>query len=387
MWESIDKPNHKGYFFTFLISLILSISIFFGVSINITATLERGPKFLFFCYFLSIIFFIISIIFLIIWVQLKFGSKSRNYLLISLVLIIILTILIFKFNLKLKDKEYKKIFINGIERQYRIYIPNSFNISNENNSLLLGLHGGMGNAADYQSSSKFDIVSEKYNFLMVYPDGLGDFKYIAHVWNSGTIEAGLEKGVDDVLFLSKLIEKLIIDYNINSKLVYMTGHSNGAMMTYRMAGEKSELFKGVAPTSGSIGGSPKLNSPIYIIPKPNYSLNIVHIHGFKDINVPYNGGYPSSGFYVDNRFDLSVNESINFWIQSNHCSNISIDEYSLNNKIKLNSYYNGINSTFVKLITFIEQNHFWKNLDQEQMKEKFKNGESLAELIWILLTK
>ena len=238
----------------------------------------------------------------------------------------------------------------------------------------------MGDANQFQDTSNFNIVSEKYNFLMVYPDGLGFMKYSLHIWNSGTIQAKNLKESDDVSFLTSLIQKLITKYNINPKLVFITGHSNGAMMAYRMAGEQSTLFKGVASISGTIGGYATKTSPLYIIPTPNKSINVVHLHGFLDINVPYNGG-----FYLGERFDLSVNQTISFWIKTNQCSNISDFEYSINNKISINIYKNGINNSFVKLVTFYKQNHFWENLDLEQKNEKLKNSDSLAELIWILL--
>ena len=384
--EETTTSTKNYYLYGSILSFLLSIFFYYYLNINFTIALEKGPKFVFLLLILSFIFLIIFLILLLIWIYKKYNKEIFKKFFYGLIILIFLILIIYIINNKLKKKNYKKIIINGIERQYIIYKPKSFNLTFENNSLLLGLHGGMGNAKQYQDSSYFNLVSEKYKFLMVYPDGLGFFKFTSHVWNSGTIQAGIEQNSDDVLFLSLLIQKLISEYNINPNFVYITGHSNSAMMTYRMAGERSDLIKGAAPTAGSIGGYPTKNSSFYIIPTPNKTVNIVHVHGLLDINAPYNGGYAKSGFYVDERFDLSVNQSISFWIKANQCSNISIIENSINNKITLNSYFNGINSSFVKLVTFNQQNHFWDNLDKEQKNEKFKNFDSLSELIWILLT-
>ena len=46
-----------------------------------------------------------------------------------------------------------------------------------------------------------------------------------------------EKKVDDVGFINALIEELEANYAIDPRRIYVTGMSNGAMMSYRLACE------------------------------------------------------------------------------------------------------------------------------------------------------
>ena len=164
----------------------------------------------------------------------------------------------------------------------------------------------------------------------------------------------------------------------------MTGHSNGAMMTYRMAAEHPSLFDGVAPVSDSIGGKTTPTSTPYIIPTPNDSVNIVAIHGSQDTNVLYNGGITKTGFNVDQSYNDSVNQSMMFWINNDNCSTIPTIQNSTNNVISLETFTGGIQNTSLKLVTINNANHFWENTDKIVVKENF-NGSSMAEMIWNLL--
>ena len=187
-----------------------------------------------------------------------------------------------------------------------------------------------------------------------------------------------------MLFLRTLIEHLTSSLSVDESRIYLTGHSNGGMMTYRMAAEYPELFAAVAPVAASIGGKATPESNLYIIPDPSSALSLIHIHGYKDRNVLYNGGVSESGFNVGERYDLSVNNSISFWIENNNCSKPAIIESSIHSKIIMETYSNGINDTEVNLVTFNEQNHFWENLNKELNEEEFY-GKNMAEMIWSLL--
>ncbi len=52
-----------------------------------------------------------------------------------------------------------------------------------------------------------------------------------------------------------MIEELQFTYNIDSGRIFVTGHSNGGMMTYRLGAELSDIVAAIAPVAGTIGGS------------------------------------------------------------------------------------------------------------------------------------
>ena len=62
----------------------------------------------------------------------------------------------------------------------------------------------------------------------------------------------LKNGIDDVDFIRALIEGLQKRYAIDSKRMFATGLSNGAMMSYRLACELSDKIAAIAPVAGGM---------------------------------------------------------------------------------------------------------------------------------------
>lgn len=186
----------------------------------------------------------------------------------------------------LKMRGYETIEVNGTTRQYQIFIPSGYNPDHPS-PLLLGLHGAGGDAGQFRRSSGFDAVAEAQNFIVVYPDGMGTLKYAFHTWNSGEIP---KRTANDVEFLVTLIGYLQAHYRINASQIYMVGHSNGAMMTYRMAGEHADLFAAIATVAGSVGSHEARTTTEYLIPTPIVPLKVIHVHGTDDQMVLFEGG-------------------------------------------------------------------------------------------------
>lgn len=381
--ENDTTGKHRLVKIGTIISIIVFLLLYILLKNYRLAIIERGPRLFFFLFFLEIIFLFTSIIFGFFWIHKKFGFKKSKYYItaIGFCFVVILAGVVYS-NYQLR-KEFSYITVDNVKRQYIVHLPTDYT-SNKEYPLLLALHGGSGNAKQFEDQSGFNSVADEKGFIVVYPDGLGLFEFKFHIWNSGYIPTNLDHGVNDVKFLHDLIIHLETSYSINTSRVYMTGHSNGAMMTYRMAAEYPQLFAGVASVAGSIGGKTTPTSNWYTIPKPNASVNVIEIHGLKDTNVLYNGGYSQTGYNPGQRYDDSVNQTVSFWINNNNCSTTPTIQNSTDNTISLKTYSGGINNTTVKLVTITNQNHFWENLNSEVSKEQFF-GKTLSEMIWNLL--
>jgi len=366
-----------------LLTLIIGFGTVYLFLNNPIAFLERGPRAVVFTLALALLCFVTGFISLYFWIRKGRSKKAaKNYLLVMLILFIIgggygtwTTIQ--------SHKEYSYITVDGIERQYLIYVPTSYTPGTDV-PLLLALHGGSGNAKQFRDQTHFDSLAEAEGFIAVYPDGLGALPYSMHVWNSGYIGAALAQGTDDVTFLTELIADLKVKYSINASRVYMTGHSNGGMMTDRMAAEHPELFAAAAPVSSAVGGKATQDSPMYTIPTPTSSVSIVRVHGKQDLNVLYEGGYSQSGFNVGERYDVSVNASVTFWRDHNGCDLAPISSNSTDDLITIDRYLNGADNTEVALVTIHYENHFWENMNDAVRAEAFY-GDSMSEMIWNLL--
>ncbi|TFG13739.1 hypothetical protein EU537_05640 [Candidatus Thorarchaeota archaeon] len=309
-------------------------------------------------------------------------SKKQG---ITIVITVVLVLVPLFGVLASRSEGYRYLTVDGMQRQYLLHIPDSYDGS-EPVPLLVALHGGGGDARNMKRSYGLDTVAERYGFIIAYPDGTGDLQYSLHTWNSGYADVyAFRNNVSDVEFLYDLIEQLIDAYNVNSSAVYMTGHSNGAMMTYRFAAEHAEMVSGIAPVSGSVGGKMTEDSELYVIPDPEHPLSVVHVHGKQDKQVLYEGGKGEKGFLVD-RVDLSANDSVEFWVENNNCSSNPIIEMSPNGRIEIWRYADGIDDTQVLLVTLNEGSHAWANMSSEVSNEEFY-GSSLAEMIWLLLER
>jgi len=110
-------------------------------------------------------------------------------------------------------------------RSYKIHIPSSYD-GNTQTPLILVLHGGGGRALSMESKTEFSAKADEEGFIVVYPNGNSRFPTIfERRWNSG--HAGgfaLDRNIDDVGFISKLINKLQSKLNIDSDKIYVTGH-------------------------------------------------------------------------------------------------------------------------------------------------------------------
>lgn len=59
----------------------------------------------------------------------------------------------------------------------------------------------------------------------------------------------MEEGVDDVAFVAALIDQLDGELAVDRERVFATGVSNGGMMAYWLAVERSDLVRAIAPVA------------------------------------------------------------------------------------------------------------------------------------------
>ena len=203
------------------------------------------------------------------------------------------------------------IIWDGLERTYLLHIPPSWNKTNPM-PLLIALHGGGGTSEgmmEVTTNGGFNTLSDKEGFIVAYPDATDKH------WNdfrNDMLAADVEE-IDDVGFISALIDHLVETLNVDPNHVYVTGMSNGAMMTHRLALELSDKITAVATVAGNI---PEDQSQSDIIPKR--AIPVLIISGTDDPMMPWDGGYvvkqPKRGKVI------SVPETVKYWVNYNRCS-------------------------------------------------------------------
>ncbi len=192
----------------------------------------------------------------------------------------------------------------GTSRSYRIYIPVSYN-SSEPVPLVLALHGLGDNANNFQGIG-FNQIADTANFIAVYPNALPDPVLGAAGWNAGVNPINT---IDDVSFLSALIDTIESEYSIDTNRIYSCGFSLGGFMTYRLACQLGGRFAAIASVAGTL--------PATLAPTcdPGHVMPVMHFHGTSDQTIPYNYGV----FFVVVT-NLGADSTVAFWRNYNTCT-------------------------------------------------------------------
>lgn len=170
--------------------------------------------------------------------------------------------------------ERQTLTLGNEERTYRLYRPASLSWLNAV-PLVVVLHGGFGSGLQAENDYRWDAEADARGFIVAYPDG------IDHAWNAGTCcGPPMRQGVDDVRFLTALIEHLRANQHVDPDRIYVTGMSNGAMMAYRLACESPIRIAAIGSVAGTLA-VPCSGAP---------QTSLMEIHGADDGYVPLHGG-------------------------------------------------------------------------------------------------
>ena len=216
------------------------------------------------------------------------------------------------------EPEKQTIQCGNTERFYYVVTPEDI-AKDEVLPLVIFLHGGGGSALRIMGKLGFTELAKKNKFILIFPNAL------VKNWNDG--RDGIKsynngKKIDDVGFLKKLIKKIKSDYPVNPDAVFMTGLSNGGMMTFRMACEDSNEFAAVATVIANMPETlyEKLNPLVETGKSSIHPLPLLMINGTDDPLVLWEGGGVSLGKRdIERGKVVSVDDTVNFWVSVNKC--------------------------------------------------------------------
>jgi polyhydroxybutyrate depolymerase len=190
--------------------------------------------------------------------------------------------------------------VGDITRTYLLHIPVSLDRSAPA-PVVLVLHGAGGRGAGFARHTGFSELADEQGFIAVYPDG------IRRRWNDGRT-SGLSQ--DDVGFIRSLLDTLGAEFAVDTRRIYATGISNGAMFSYRLACDLPDTFAAIAPVAGAL--------PADLASRCTQAepVAIAAFQGTADRFVPYLGGA-----VVQRRGRvLSAEETMAFWARVDGCS-------------------------------------------------------------------
>lgn len=238
---------------------------------------------------------------------------------------------------------------DGRVRTYELYVPTT--LPEGSVPLVVALHGGTGWGKQFERNSGLDGLAEANGFLVVFPDGVGtgDNGSDLRTWNAGyCCGPAARQAVDDVAFIDQLLDTIGAAYDVDSSRTFATGHSNGGMLSYRLACELSDRFAAVALQAGSLGVEPC---------EPEQPVSLLHLHGTADTNHPIEGGFGSGLANVDFR---SANESVTLVARADGCEGNAIVAVDAVNLDLMATFWNDCDGgAVVELVTVAGAPHAW----------------------------
>jgi len=230
---------------------------------------------------------------------------------------------------------------DAVTRSYIVHLPPSYDAINSY-PLVINMHGYGSTASQEQFYTEMDAVADTANFIVVYPNG------VANSWNSGQAWS-YNQGINDVSFISALIDTMTVNFSIDTTMVYACGMSNGGFMSYRLACELENKIAAIASVTGVMSDS------IYNNCQTDRPMPILHLHGTIDPTVAYNG---TPG-------NTAVETGIAFWAQNNNCPVTpvitSIPDISITDASTVEKHFYGTCdlSSEVVLFKIIGGEHTW----------------------------
>lgn len=229
------------------------------------------------------------------------------------------------------------INVNGVNRQYRLYVPQSYD-ANSPSPLILNFHGFTNNISTQYNQSDFAQLAEANQFIFVTPQGLGGF------FSGWAINNSFGGNNDDLGFTDALIDKIKEDYVINDKRIYATGFSNGGFFSYRLACELSNRIAAVASVAGSMTRSWITTNQC----QPQHPTAVLQITGTNDNVISING----------NSTNVSIQGVMEYWSASNN-GDANPDIIDLGSGSTRSIWRNGDNGVTAEFIKVQGKGHSW----------------------------
>jgi polyhydroxybutyrate depolymerase len=216
----------------------------------------------------------------------------------------------------------------GLTRWFLEYRPVGYVPSVNNSALVLLLHGGTNSMRvifekNRPGSRRWIDLSDDKGLLLLAPNAVnietGDTYGDNQNWNDYRKLHGDK--VDDTGFLAALVRWAISERGVNPKRVYITGASNGGMMSYRASIESSPPI--YAATAAFIA-----NLPQAAVPDANHSTPMFIMNGDKDRIIKWDGGPISD----DQGTVRSAPATRDYWIKVNGVDKSNVQRSKLPNR-------------------------------------------------------
>lgn len=191
-------------------------------------------------------------------------------------------------------------------RPFDLFTPTSYQDGTPMPLVIL-LHGYGASGAIQEAYFQVQPLAEEKGFLYVHPDGtknqVGD-----QFWNATDACCSFGSTVDDVAYITGIIDQVSAERDVDPKRIYVMGHSNGGFMSYRMACELSGRVAAIASLAGATFDDPSKCTP-------DEPVSVLQVHGTADGTISYDGG---STPVINSKYPSAL-QTVTNWAGYNGC--------------------------------------------------------------------
>lgn len=261
------------------------------------------------------------------------------------------------------------------------HIPSSYDAT-QPMPLVLVLHGAFSTAKQMDRWAEWSSLADHEGFIVVYPEGIGIWGFLQH-WNAGhCCGKAVRDEWDDVAYIDALIDNLLERYVVDERRIFMVGFSNGGMMTYRYAAERSSRLAAAAVVSGAIGSRESPDALEWCLPEPAGPVPMLVIHGTEDDSIPYEGGRAAKK--RNGRTYLSVNDAVAFWARVNQSEDSGERRMLYQGTVQEETGRNKDGTPVVRLCRLNGWGHQWPggSVTRSLPEDRALRGFDAASYIW-----
>jgi polyhydroxybutyrate depolymerase len=282
-------------------------------------------------------------------------------------------IIFLAFNLFGQQQLNRTLFFDGQNRSFIVYIPSSYDGSNQV-PVVFNFHGGGGTSSSFIYTNDMRSIADTANFIAVYPQAAIDPTDGSNSWLHKTPTTH-----NDVNFIESIIDTLSSDYNIDNDRIYACGYSEGGLFSYELGCRLNNRIAGFASVSGSMLTETYRLDNGFGSCSPIHPTAVLLIPGTSDGNFHsmYNGFQP---------YYLSVNDITTYWSSHNNTdlnptiTNVPNTNNSDGSTVEKRIWENGDNCVAVQELKVINGDHDWPG--------SFGNMDiSASQEIWKFLSK
>ena len=196
----------------------------------------------------------------------------------------------------------QSLTVDGVERQWQILVPESYR-EDEPAPLVLEFHGTGATPESQMKLSGFPALAEEQGFLLVAPVA----KYPRAQDERLTWNVDLhDDAVDDVAFVTALLDHVIDEYAVDPARIYAAGFSGGARMSSRLACDLSGRIAAISTVAG-------LRYPEDC--QPSRPVPVIAFHARRDVINHYEHQSNSPDYWR-----MGVEEALTGWMWNNGCN-------------------------------------------------------------------